>query len=565
VGTLFSSLDIATSGLFVSQIALDVTGHNIANVNKEGFSRQRVELASRVPITRPFGQIPRGVSVGRIGRIRDTFLDRSFRLEVPGLGEADLRARFYSQIEATFLEPTNNGFSVRLNQFFDALNDFANNVESIPSRQAAIAEGEAVSETFREAAERLRQIRTTVNDEIINQVAEINSIIEQVATMNNNIRPLEIGSREASDLRDDRDLLLDKLARLVDISVRERVSGEVEVVIAGEQAVFGDDFRALEAFRMSSLDPERSDLVQVRFIDTGRLLTPNGGEMFAAMDMRDNVLVQIDADLDAMSSTFILEMNRIHSSGTGLTNLSGTITSGNAVTDPTLALNSAGLPFTVTPGTFDLVVYDAMGVPTTTTINVAAGTTLNSLATDLSIAANITATVTATNTLDITAAGGFTFAFANDTTDALPSLGVNSFFTGTDARSMNINQDLVTNPELLTSGFDPDPAATGDNTAALALADVQNGLFYDGGAADINQFYESIIIDVGVDARANLNRLEVEQAFVQDFNRRRQEIHGVSLDEEVTNLVQYQRAFEASARVLSVADRLLETLINTVR
>ena len=564
MGTLFSALDISTSGLQVHQAALDVTSHNIANVNRDGFSRQRVELASRIPITRPFGQLPRGVSVGRIGRLRDPLLDGAFRRQVTGLGESELIGRYFSQIEATFIEPTTSSFSTRIGNFFQSLNDFANNVELTPSRQAVVSEAESFAATLNDAAGRLNRIRTDVNNEIENITTQINSIGEQIAALNDRIRPLEVGTREASDLRDDRDNLLDELSKLIDTSYQETPTGEVNVIIAGEQLVYGGNYNELQTVRDASLDPERNDLLRIEFVKNGRPLNATQGELAAAFEMRDTILPQIDANLDELASTLIFEMNRIQSTGRGLEAYSGAFSSTNAVTDPTLALNSAGLDFTVSPGSFDIIVYDAANNATTTTINVNAGTSLDDIAADINAVANVSATVT-NGVLTVTPAAGFTTSFANDTSDALAALGVGSFFTGTDARTIGVNQDLVDNPLLIASGFDPDITATGDNTAALAFADLQNDLLYDSGNANINSFFEASITAIAVDARANANRLEVEVAFVDDFDRRRQEVSGVNLDEEVTNLVQFQRAFEASARTLATVDRMLDTLINGTR
>ena len=137
MGTLFSTLDIARSGLQAAQVQMDVAGHNIANVNKEGFSRQRVSLVSRVPAYRAFGALGRGVDIRSVERIRETFLDTVFRQQAPGLGSAQVRATYFTRIEDVFQEPSDTGLGRRLNLFFDALNDFANNVEEQPVRQTS--------------------------------------------------------------------------------------------------------------------------------------------------------------------------------------------------------------------------------------------------------------------------------------------------------------------------------------------------------------------------------------------------------------------------------------------
>ena len=126
LGTLFSTLDIGRAGLSVAQVQLDITGHNIANVNREGFSRQRVNVTTRLPNFLPYGALGRGPGVDSIERLRDAFLDSVYREQVAGLGRSEVEAEYFAQIEDIFLEPSANGFSERLNLFYDALNDFSN-------------------------------------------------------------------------------------------------------------------------------------------------------------------------------------------------------------------------------------------------------------------------------------------------------------------------------------------------------------------------------------------------------------------------------------------------------
>ena len=581
MGTLFSALDIAQSGLQAAQIQMDVAGHNIANVNKEGFSRQRVTLTARHPDYRSYGAIGRGVQVVQIERIREIFLDTVFRQQVPGLGSAEVRATYFSRIEDIFQEPGEHGLGSRLNLFFDALNDFANNVEAQPVRLSVLTEAEGLVTTLRQVEERLRQLRTNANEEMRNMVPEINSLAERIAAMNVHIRDVELSTGvNANDMRDERDILLDELASLVNITARERADGQVDVLISGDVLVNGATTRELVAVRNPALDPDRADLVEIHFADTDALVNVRDGQLYGALSIRDAELVELDERIDQIAATIIEHVNRIHALGNGLTNLTGTVTGTNAVTDPTVPLNSAGLPFTVTYGPFDVVVYDADGNPTTTSITVDDTTTLESLVAELNAIDNFSASITVQDTVELTAANDHSFSFSfpghdeddpedfaealGEATNVLVALGVNGLFTGHDARTIDVNPAILDNPLLLTSAFSLDPLETGDNAAARAMADVRNALTLESNSASLNDYYESTLVKIGIDARANQDLFDVERAFVDDFRRRRQEVSGVSIDEEVTNLMQYQRAFEAAARVIMVTDRMLDALLNMV-
>lgn len=563
MGTLFSALSIARSGMQVAQVQLDTAGHNIANANKPGFSRQRVDLISRTPILRSFGQIGRGVAISNVSQIRDPFLDTMFRNQVAGLQDAQIRSEFFSQVEDVFLEPGDRGLGGRINRFFESLQAFSVNVESPAVRESVLTEAQALAGLFNETAQRIDALRSGANEEIISFVPEINSLAERIGGLNRQIRIAEVGGKRSNDLRDDRNLLLDELAGIANIFTRERVDGQVDVLIGETSLVNGDRARLLKAVQNPSLDPIHNDFVDVQFVDNGEILQVQDGELFGAFELRDTILLDIQTEIDTLAAGIIREINVIHSQGNGLEDLS-TLTGSNAVTDPTVALGSAGLPFPITPGTFEVNVFDAAGLPvggTPATITILAGTSLNDVVAALNAVPQLTASVNPDGQLQIDAAAGFSFSFSNDSTGVLASLGSNGLFTGTSAATMGVNSALVNNSRLLSSAFSTDPEDTGDNSAALAMADVQNALVFQGGTSSVNDFYEALVVQIGIDARANNSTFEIEQTFVESFQRRRQEISGVSLDEEVTMMLMFQRAFEASARVITVTDRMLSALM----
>jgi flagellar hook-associated protein 1 FlgK len=566
VGTLFSALDLGRAGLNTAQIQLDVTGHNIASANKVGFSRQRAEISTRVPLERSYGFIGRGPFISGVNRLRDAFLDISFRNQVSTQQNAEIQATFYARIEDLYQEPGENGFASHLNEFFDAMNDFANNVEDIPTRVATLTQAETLAATLRRNAASLEDLRTAANEDVRALVPTINGVAEQIAELNHAIKTLEASGGTANDLRDDRDVLLDELAGYINIDYRERSDGQVDVLIAGEELVVGNRARALEAVPDGAIDPDRPDFLRVQFANTGTEVNIFDGEIAGALEQRDVALKGLVDDNDTLAAALIEEINAIHSGGNGLTNLNVPLTASNAVTDPAAALNSAGLPFTVTDGGFDIVIYDsANNISETITVPVTAGaTSLNDIAAAINGSANMSATIT-NGTLTVTPDAGFTYTFSNDTANVLPALGMNGLFTGTNARNIGVSQHLLDDPALLSSGDSLNVLETGDNTVALALAALRDTPVLSNGTESLGDFFESTIVQLGIDAGANLDTRDVQNAVIQDLELRRQEVSGVNLDEEVTTLIQVQKAFDASARIITIADRMLDTLLGIVR
>lgn len=573
MGTLFSTLDIGRAGLLVAQTQLDVAGHNIANVNKVGYSRQRVDITTRIPNYTAFGALGRGPAISGVNRLRESFLDTTYREQVPGFGDARVQAQFYSRIEDIFQEPNDRGFGTRITQFFDSLNDFANNVEDLPTRVALLEETRAVASSLNDVDQRINILRTSANNTVRDEIEHVNSLVDRIAAINGTIRDAELTGRKANDLRDDRDVLLDELAEVVSVRTRERDDGQVDVLLDGTFIVNGERTSKLQGVLDPTIDPRREDFLRVQFAATGQNALIQSGSLAGAIHIRDVELGDLQTRFDTLAASLIQSINAIHSQGNGTVNYSGPVTSSNAVSDPDASLaTDAGLPFNIVDGNLELIVYDSNGqtvgptlsIPITATGPLAAQTTLNDLALAITVNPNLSASVDANGQLTITPAAGFSFHFANDTSGALVALGLNGLFQGSDARSIRVNQDLVDNPALITSGTSTDAAETGDNTAALAMAALRNAAVVEGGTQTLSEYYESAVVGVGINARANEDLLTVEQAFVDDLSRRRTEVSGVNLDEEVASLILFQRAYEASARVISVTDRMLETLVNLV-
>jgi flagellar hook-associated protein 1 FlgK len=488
------------------------------------------------------------------------------------LGSAETQADYYTQIENIYKDSSDSGLSSDMSNFFDSLNDYSNNVENEAVRVSTLNEADAFAATLNQTYSRLDTIRTNANEEVRNTVPQINDITKQIATLNTNIRDAEVSGNKANDLRDQRDLLVDQLSKIINITSRERDDGQLDVQVGGVELISGPDARQLTATVDSSIDPNRSDLLSVEFADNSQKVLITNGQLYGTLQIRDTELPSIEGRLDTLAKSLIHAMNTIQSQGAGSERMSSAITSTNAVASPYAPLNSTLLPYSVSDGSFKVNVYDSTGA-LAETVNVpivASGassgqTTLSNIESAINGSAHMTAIAQSDGTLKVTPQSGYTYTFSNDTSGVLSAIGLNSFFTGTKASDIAVNSDLMTHPQWLSSGYNPDPLSSGDNSAALDLASVRNAAILENNTQTASQYYASGIVEVGISAKANANNLTVQQSFVDDFNERRQEVSGVNLDEEVTNLLLYQRAYQASARIISTADQMLQTLIGMVQ
>jgi flagellar hook-associated protein 1 FlgK len=276
-----------------------------------------------------------------------------------------------------------------------------------------------------------------------------------------------------------------------------------------------------------------------------------------------------ESRLDTLAASLIREMNRVQAAGGGSVGM-GSVTAQYAVSDPAAALGAAALPFGITvPGSFTVFLYDeATGAVTGSgSVAVAAATSLNDVAAQLNGIGGLTATITG-GRLRIDAAAGRSFRFASDTSDTLSALGVNAFFTGTNARTIAVSSALQADPRLLSAGI-PDSVTgmvgAGDNRGALAMAGLAEQRVLSGGAASLTDYYAETVGVLGARTAA-VNRLVESQGLVsQTIQNQREQVSGVSLDEEMIELTKAQRAFEASAKLVQVVDTLLDTVVNGLK
>ncbi len=321
--------------------------------------------------------------------------------------------------------------------------------------------------------------------------------------------------------------------------------------------------------QVTEVDDDRTELaLSIVFSDDRAPALLRTGELGGLIDARSTVANTLE-QIDQLAGALIFELNKIHSSGQGTAGFTS-ITADTAVDDPTATLNSddADLPFTPVNGSFVVhVKQKTTGLTTTTLINIdldglnGDDTTLNTLAADLDSVGNISASVV-NGKLRITAdSSDIEFTFSQDTSGTLAALGINSFFTGKDARDIAVNSVIRTNQSLIAAARNGNPT---DNQTALAISSLETMSLNSLGGGTLRGKYESTVNDVATRSAASRTKSDAALAVRTTLEAQREALSGVSLEEESINLIRQQRAFQGAARLISVVDEMIQTVLQIV-
>ena len=580
--SLFSMLSMGANALQTQQILLNIAGQNVANAATEGYTRQRADILQH-PDVRIGGLLfGHGSNVMSIERVRESLIDDRYRRESSVLSEFSIKTDFLLQIEDILAEPSQQGIAESLSDFFDSLHELTNEPENEGVRTTVSGSGIILADSFNLTHNLLDNLRTSQNDYIRSTVDEINRLASEISELNRNINDTEMSSATSNASRDTRDQLLNELAELASVEIRRNPNGTVSVYLDGYGLVQDFTHNPIDVRYNPDLDPARDDLVEVIAVNGGnRPLDIRSGLLGGLIESRDSVATeQISADLNTLALEIIEEVNRIHSRGQGLSQYRS-LTSEFSVSDPALALDQAGLPFTPVDGSFFLAVYDSQGdLIEQHEITIDADVdTLDSVAAQINAAfasgsGSLTATVTADNELMLeTTAPDTTFSFvsddtqAGDTSDFLLAMGLNAFFTfdpeAGAATTIAVSETIQNDVSLIAAGTSTAP---GDNSIALELAQLRDKQVLGAETmATFEEFFQATTLELGFTTSEAIDRVDIQTGVVAGVQNLRDSISGVSLDEEGVNMIVAHQAYEASARFISAVSDMLDILLTEVR
>lgn len=512
----FMGLEASKRGLFTQQTALYTTGHNISNANTLGYSRQRVNMQAtqgfpQAGLNQPNypGHLGTGVEAGSIQRIRDEFTDRQFRQETNKLGYWESRSNAISQMEDIMNEPSQFGLNAALEQFWKGLQDVSTNPENAASRKVAMQRADHLAESFRYMDKQLKTIQGNLGNEINVATDRINSLLKQIAAINKQVQEVEPNGHVPNDLYDARDVLIDELNNYIPVSIKRVPSGgNASAVAEGSLTV---------VFKPYGTDKE-IELVNGRDFATievnGTVADPSGSKQIDGNDL-SNVFSSIQ--VSGLGTTESISYDQLEPGKGKLLSL----------------VDSYGYAEMDTNGN----IIGTKGYYTETLAD------LNKLA------------------------AKFAEAFNKMHQQGYDLSGVQNkddFFTGENgvitAGNIKVNDVFMKDPSKLAAS---DAAnEEGNGKFALELANLQSKSQADLDGATFNSFYQGMIGKLGTDGEEAYRLNMTSEKLLITLSGNRDSVSSVSLDEEMTNMITFQQAYNANARMITVVDETLDKIIN---
>ncbi len=572
--SLTSSLHIAQSALATSQIGLQVTSQNLANAATPGYTRQVALLqAVRGSVTDPF-IIGSGVAIHEVRRQIDTALQsRLWNANSEEYSNAQ-QLNVFNQLEAILNEGTEYDLSSELSSFF---NVWSEATTLLDSSSTVINQGKSIASFIKNMREDLLDQRQQIENQIDSQATQADALFSEIADINATISNSEIGETQASALRDRRDQIVTQLSQLVEITTVETNQGGYDVFIGSTPIVQGNRSRGITIDRQTQ---DGTVNVTINTADNNDTLTVTSGSIGGLLNSRDGAIDETIEKLDQVASNLIFEVNKIHSTGINedwLTTALGTLQISTA--NQSLPLNDpanrdlADLPYAPENGGFFVnirnedtgtsdqiwVPVDLDGIDTLGTASVADDTSAEDIRAAIDAIPGLTASFDPSGRLQIDAASGFSFSFSEDSSGVLATLGVNTFFQGTDSTDIAVRDDVT----VMLGRLAPDGSFSANENANL-LGQLGKQAIDGLGGQNIEKFWSIQSQNVAVQSASS--RTQADAAFLvrQSLDSQRAGVSGVSIDEESINLLTFQRQYQGAAQVITAAQEMFDTLLTLV-
>lgn len=556
---IFSILNTAKLGLLSQQLAIEVTGQNISNVQTEGYSRQEVNFEATNPRRFSLGQIGTGVRVAGIERSHDEYLFSQILGEGDTLGRFGVRKDVFDQLEILLSENNGQSLNQSLGNFFAGIQDVSANPTGLPERSSLVAEAKNLASVFNNLGESLFQIQQNLDATITVEVAKINSLTEEIASLNKSIHANEPTTFSANDLRDKRDLKVKELSELINLNFVDEQDGQISLTLGdGTPLVLQSRAFTLD----TSLNGNNKSFKDIVIQDaagnsTNITSSISGGTLKGYLEMRDTEVEDLRDKLDRLGAGFVQEFNNIHQQGFGIDGSTGNnFFSALTTTVETNIDNTGSATLSATNGDPANISVDKYEI----TLTGSNSFTLSNLTTG---ASSGTFTFTSGSTFNL--ANGFAV-----TISGTAAVGDKFKLSVSDsaARNFSVASGVASNSDKIAAGLN----SSTDGSNALELAGLQSKLVFDSisvnsagsGTFTFDEFYSSIVSNVGIESFSSQSTYSQQEGILLQLDTRRESISGVSIDEEMINMIKFQQAYNAAARLIGVVDELLDTVISQV-
>lgn len=564
----FSGLNTMVNGIYTNRLGLNTVGHNISNSNTEGYSRQTAHAAatpsSEVYTLAGASQVGNGSTVTSVIRARDIYADRQFWKENSTNSYYVGKANNYAKIESIFNDSDNTGIQNAMEKFYEAWEDCSATASSDTSRQNVINAGQNFAQSLQIAANHVKEQITSLYDDIALSVEDMNRLLGQMVDLNKNIAGIEATGAHANDLRDQRDLIVDQLTEMTNITVYEASNGMYTLVSNGTTLVNGITKVDLEMSTPKNNNEYSLTDYDIIIKQTGTIYSPGGGELKAQFEAIAEDKAYID-EVARMATFLLTTFNDQHKAGYGLDgNKDKPFGNTNPVDDATTGLNFYGESDCIYEWTeedgFAVTKKDAAGNPIAgSTVKLSGMQILDILTVNGELTAVDGHKKLATRSGERDADGNLLYQTKDPVTGAIGQT--------TDINHPDIVKDVKGNPVPV------DVNGSGDGSNAVWMAALLN-CERDKTSAEVNgtdrcigngslfSYYNTSMTTMGSSA-ANMNgRVDFQANVMTQVENLRSTTNGVNWDEELTNMIMFQQGYSACSRCLNAMDECLDKLIN---
>lgn len=558
----FSGLNTMVNGIYTQRLGLNTVGHNISNSNTEGYSRQTAHAAatpsSEVYTLAGASQVGNGSTVTSVIRARDIYADRQYWKENSTDGYYNGKANNYAKIESIFNDSDNSGVQDAMEKFYQAWQDCSTTASSDTSRQNVINAGQNFAQSLQIAAKQTKEQIDSLYDDISLSVVKMNRLMGQVVELNKNIAGIEATGAHANDLRDQRDLIVDQLTSMTDITVYESANGMYTLVSNGTTLVNGITKVDLEMSAPKNNTTYSLSDYDIMIKQTGTVYTPGNGELKAQFEAVAEDKGYID-QVANMAAFMFTTLNDQHKAGYGIDGFKDKpFGNANAKDNATTGLNFYGetdkiFEWDAKNGKLDVYNKNADGTKDNASKESLSGMQILEIFT-------VNSELTATD-------GHKKLATRSGERDTDGKLLYQTAAGGTTTDVTQAKKDAKGNP------LPVDVNGTGDGSNAVWIAALfncerdktspeVNGTDRLIGNGSLYSYYNTSMTTMGSDASNMNGRVKFQSGVMDQVENLRSSTNGVNWDEELSNMITFQQGYSACSRCLSAMDECLDKLIN---